>query len=200
LRTDTDWAACATGSVLLNRVPSAKEIIMTSRRRFIAGAALAAAAAPLRTAFAQPKKGDFLFVQNAQSMAYDQGKLTLQGVSPVTIFFSDRPERIAGNMRTRDFVPFWSDGKDSFAKDNPNANLSILEPDKYVVDSVLTLARPALDGETLSYDVKILEGKIPASGGPVSLFIDIIGMPLTPMSYAGVARRTAYRRAVYWRR
>jgi hypothetical protein len=173
---------------------------MTSRRRFIAGVALAAAAAPLGTALAQAKQGDFLFVQNAKSMTYDQGKLTLQGVSPVTIFFSDRPERIAGNMRTRDFVPFWSDGKDSFAKDNPNANLSILEPDKYVVDSVLTLARPALDGETLSYDVKILEGKIPASGGPVSLFIDIIGMPLTPMSYAGVARRTAYRRAVYWRR
>jgi hypothetical protein len=40
---------------------------------------------------------------------------------------------------------------------------------------------------------------MPASGGPASLFIDIIGMPLTPMSYAGVARRTAYRRAVIYR-
>jgi hypothetical protein len=29
----------------------------------------------------------------------------------------------------------------------------------------------------------------------VSVFIDVIGMPLTPLSYAGVARRT-YRRAV----
>ena len=44
-----------------------------------------------------------------------------------------------------------------------------------------------------------LEGNMPAKGGPVSLFIDIIGMPLTPVSYAGMARRTAYRRAVYWR-
>jgi hypothetical protein len=41
---------------------------------------------------------------------------------------------------------------------------------------------------------------MPATGGPVALFIDVIGMPLTPLSYAGVARRTAYRRAVYWRR
>jgi hypothetical protein len=40
---------------------------------------------------------------------------------------------------------------------------------------------------------------MPATGGPVALFIDV-GMPLTPLSYAGVARRTAYRRAVYWRR
>jgi hypothetical protein len=48
-------------------------------------------------------------------------------------------------------------------------------------------------------DVQILEGSMPAKGGPVSLFIDIVGMPLTPLSYAGVARRTAYRRAVYLR-
>jgi hypothetical protein len=31
-----------------------------------------------------------------------------------------------------------------------------------------------------------------------SVFIDIIGRPLTPFSYAGVARR-AYRRSFYWR-
>jgi len=173
---------------------------MTTRRHFLAAAALAASSAPLKAALAQgAKEADFLFVQNAKSMTYDKGKLTLRGVSPVTIFFTDRPERIAGNMPTRVFVPFWSEGKDSFAKDNPNANLSILEKDKALADVVVTLAHPALKGEDLAYDVKILEGNMPAKGGPVSLFIDIIGMPLTPISYAGMARRTAYRRAVYWR-
>jgi hypothetical protein len=172
---------------------------MTSRRNFIATAALAASAAHVSTAIAQAKSADFLFVQNAHSMTYAGGKLTLKGVSPVTVFFTDRPERIAGNMATRAFVPFWSDGKDSFAKDNPNANLSVLEPDKEVADIVVTLANPVLNGDDLSYDVKILEGTMPAAGGPVSLFIDVIGMPMTPLSYAGVARRTAYRRAVYRR-
>jgi hypothetical protein len=38
---------------------------------------------------------------------------------------------------------------------------------------------------------------MPAAGTDVSVFIDIIGMPLTPLSYAAVARRT-YRRA-FWR-
>jgi len=173
---------------------------MTTRRHFITAAALVASAAPLGSALAQAKEGDFLFVQSAKSMNYDKGKLTLKGVSPVTIFFSDRPERIAGNMPTSAFVPFWSDGKDSFAKDNPNANVSILEKDKFAADIVVTLANPVLKGEDLSYDVKILEGNLPASGAPVSLFIDIIGMPMTPLSYAGVARRTAYRHAVYWHR
>lgn len=175
---------------------------MNNRRQLMTAAALVAAATPIRTALAQaPKEGDFLFVQNAKSMSYDKasGKLTLLGISPVTVFFTDRPERIAGNMRTIDFVPFWSEGKDSFAKDNPNANLSVLEKDMPVADIVVTLRNPVLKGENLSYEVAVLEGNLPAKGGPVSLFIDIIGMPLTPVSVAGVARRTAYRRVV-WRR
>jgi hypothetical protein len=172
---------------------------MITRRNLIVGTALAAAAGTITSARAQAKQADFLFVQNAASMSYANGKLMLKGVSPVTVFFSDRPERIAGNMATQVFVPFWSDGKDSFAKDNPNANLSVLEKDKFNADIVLTLSNPVLKGDVLSYDVKILEGTMPTSGGPASLFIDVIGMPLTPMSYAGVARRTAYRRAVIWR-
>jgi len=38
---------------------------------------------------------------------------------------------------------------------------------------------------------------MPASGKDVSVFIDVIGMPLTPVSYAGVARRTYRRAAIY---
>jgi hypothetical protein len=32
--------------------------------------------------------------------------------------------------------------------------------------------------------------------GPASVFVDIIGLPFTPLSFAGVARRTA--RRAYW--
>jgi hypothetical protein len=110
---------------------------MTSRRSFVATAVLFASAAPLEAALAQAtrepaKEADFLFVQNAKSMTFDKanGNLTLRDISPVTIFFTDRPERIAGNMPTRVFVPFWADGKGSFAKDAPNANLAILERDR----------------------------------------------------------------------
>lgn len=139
------------------------------------------------------KQADFLFVQNANNIHYADGKLTLKGVSPTTILFTDRPERIAGHMATARFVPFWSKGKDSFLADPPNATLSIVNEDK-VNDVVVVLRDPELKGDELSYHVRVLEGEMPATGGPVSLFIDIIGMPLTPLSYAGVARRT-YRRA-----
>ena len=179
---------------------------MATRRGFLTTVALVASVAPLKVGLAQTatenaKEADFLFVQNAKSMSYDKatGVLTLKGISPMTVFFTDRPERVAGNMATIDFVPFWSEGKDSFLKDPPNANLSVLGQGKEVGDVVVVLGNPVLKGDDLSYGVKILEGEMPVTGGPVSLFIDVIGMPLTPVSFAGAARRTAYRRAV-WRR
>jgi hypothetical protein len=176
---------------------------MTTRRKFIA-AALAAPLVPLGSAMAQAvkeqpaKQADFLFVQTAKSMSFDKSanKLTLEGVSSTTLFFSDRPERIAGNMKTAAFVPFWSTGMDSFLKDPPNADVSILEGDK-LRQVVVVLQAPELKGDNLTYTVKVLQGDMPEKGADVSVFIDIIGMPRTPFSYAGVRRRT-YRRVV-WR-
>ena len=177
---------------------------MITRRTFMA-AALVAPMLPAASAVAQgvkeqeqAKQADFLFVQTAKRMSFDKStnKLTLHGISSTTLFFSDRPERIAGNMKTATFVPFWSKGKDSFLKDPPNADLSILEGDK-LRQVVVVLQAPVLKGDALVYTVKVLQGELPAKAADVSVFIDIIGMPLTPMSYAGVARRT-YRR-VYWR-
>lgn len=145
------------------------------------------------------KQADFLFVQSAKGMSFDNAtqKLTLHDVSPITLFFSDRPERIAGNMKTVAFVPFWSTGTDSFLKDPPNADISILEGDN-LRQVVAVLQAPTLSGNDLTYTVKIIEGELPAKGADVSVFIDVIGMPMTPVSYAGVARRS-YRRAVIYR-
>jgi hypothetical protein len=140
----------------------------------------------------QSKNVDVLFVQNAKNVSFSKGKLVLRGVNPVTVAFTDRPARMAGHMQTSRLVPLWSQGKDSFLKDNPNATLSVFRGDN-VSDLVVELSNPQLSGNDLTYDARILEGTPPANGGPCALFIDIIGMPATPMSYAGAARR-AWRR------
>jgi hypothetical protein len=174
----------------------------TSRRQLIAGATgLAGALLVPGAASAQDASGakaDFLFVQTADSMAFDadQNRLTLNDISPTTLFFSDRPERIAGNMTTEAFVPFWSEGKDSFLSDPPNADISILEDGK-LRQTVVVLDDPVLENGDLHYTVKIIDGDMPVMGEHVSVFIDIIGMPLTPLSVAGVRRR-AFRRAVLY--
>jgi hypothetical protein len=142
------------------------------------------------------EQAQFLFVQSARQMRYAKGQLTLVDVSPVTVLFSDRPERLAGHMLTEAFVPFWSEGDDSFEKDPPNADLAVLEANQDA-DVVLTLHEPRLLGRDLSYRVDVLEGQPPAIGGAASLFIDIIGRPLTPLSFAGANRRMWRRRVLY---
>jgi hypothetical protein len=54
-----------------------------------------------------------------------------------------------------------------------------------------------MTGDQLTFDVRVLEGDLAGGDGPAAVFIDIIGMPLTPLSFAGVARRTARRAAWY---
>jgi hypothetical protein len=190
-------------NVIPVRLSSDKRKVSTvfTRRNLVVGAALAASALasakwkPADAAEEAPKTGEFLFVQTSKGMTFDKAKLTLTGVSPVTLFFTDRPERIAGNMKTAAFIPFWSEGKDSFKSNPPNADISLLEG-KTLRQVVAELQDPVLNGEDLSYTVKVLQGDPPAKADDVSVFIDIIGRPLTPFSFAGVARR-AYRRA-YW--
>jgi hypothetical protein len=88
----------------------------------------------------------------------------------------------------------WSQGADSFLSDPPNATLSVFQGNA-VSSTVVVLRNPRLAGSDLSYEARVLEGTLPKQSGPCSLFIDIIGMPLTPFSYAGAARR-AWRRGL----
>ncbi len=117
---------------------------------------------------------ELLFVQSASSMVYKEGKpatLTLENVSPTVIFFSDRPQRVAGHVAMPGFLDAWNEGSDSFLDDPPNANLSLLDDGK-VTNVVIELLNPQYDGTDLSYQVKVLEGKLPATGGTTALFID----------------------------
>jgi hypothetical protein len=159
------------------------------------------AAEPVTAASSEPKPliVPVLFVQNAEAVVFGQVTLTLKGISPMTVFFSDRPVRVAGHFNTKDeFVPLWDEGKDSFLKDPPNATVSMYEKGReQLTDVVVKLSKPRLAGKDLTYDIKVIEGKVPQKGGACSVFIDIIGLPFTPLSFAGVARRTAYR-TVMW--
>ncbi len=134
-----------------------------------------------------------LYVQTAGGVTYADGKLTLHSLAPATLFFSDRPDRVTGHVTSEEFVQTWGDGDDSFASNPPNAALSIFG-DGQVHDVVVELAEPVLAGADLTYRVDVLDGELPANGGPSSLFIDVIGRPLSPVSVAGVRRRERRRR------
>jgi hypothetical protein len=196
-----------------------KELIMTldisppssqlSRRRALAAAALAGfggAALATRGVAAQEaspspvaeEEVSYLFVQSGfTSGILDQATegvqswmLTLQGAPEQTVFFSERPTRIAGAISTERFL----ETLDFSADDPPNAAL-VIGVDEGATVVILELTEPVYDPDaaTLTYITKILEIDVlitsgfgfptdplgpdtyPPEFGPSSLFIDSTG-------------------------
>ena len=68
-----------------------------------------------------------LFVMNARGASLQGQTLTLAGVSLNSIVFADRPVRSAGHLLTQHLLEEWTEG--SFAKDPPNATVSVMTKD-----------------------------------------------------------------------
>jgi hypothetical protein len=149
------------------------------------------------SAAAKPEIVPSLFVLNSRGATLQGDTLVLTGVTPSSIIFADRPVRSAGHQPTADVIAEWGSGDDSFAKNPPNATVSVLGKDGSVKDAVVVLKNPKLDGDKLTFNVQTLEGDLAGADGAAAVFIDIIGRPFTPMSFAGVARRSAFRGAMY---
>ncbi len=147
---------------------------------------------------AKPEIIPSFVVLNARGATLQGSNLTLVGVASNAIIFADRPVRAAGHALTGDLLEEWSSGNGSFGKDPPNATVSVLNKDASLTkDAVVVLSSPKLDGDKLTFTVKVLEGDLAGTDGSAAVFIDIIGLPFTPLSFAGVARRTARRAAFY---
>jgi len=136
-----------------------------------AGPALADQA---ETAKAAGKDASWLFIQTAPKIKFDGKTLTLQNVNPSVTMFTDRPARVAEAIATAAFVKNWDKGTTkSFKSDPPNAGLTSIVDGKLQTATV-ELSHPQMEGMTLRYDVRVVNGEVPASGGPTSLFIDQI--------------------------
>jgi hypothetical protein len=136
-------------------------------------------------ATAQTKGPQYLFVQTAKNVTFKDGVLTLQDVSPVTAFFSERPERIVGQVRNDQFLKSWNEGKNSFKNDRPNAVLSVFSDKTRPTGAVVVLSNPRLSGNNLLYDAQTLKGTLPAAGTQSTLFIDGGGAPCDPQFDTG---------------
>ena len=138
---------------------------------------------------------ELLFVQDAGSMSYEGQTLTFKDPDPYTLYFSDRPDRIAGHITLDAFLKEVSKGPDSFAEDPPNATLMVFGGNELVQVVVELPSKPYFRDGDLLFEVRVIEGTVPESGGQSALFIDTVGHPASPGSVAGVHRRER-RRAV----
>jgi hypothetical protein len=135
--------------------------------------------APGQKTIGQPSqagKGDMipsLAVINSRGATLQGNVLTMTGVGSNSIVFADRPFRAAGHVLTKHFLKEWDEGSDSFAKDPPNATISVLSGEGDAVeDAVVVLKSPKLEGDNLTFEVSVLEGGLSKATGPASLFID----------------------------
>jgi hypothetical protein len=144
----------------------------------VSAAALSLAACSMTSTAGAPQ---LMFVHSAEDLKVDPaaGTFRLVKVTQQTLYFSDRPQRIAGHLTMTDYLKEWTSaaGKDNFGADPPNAALSVYEPgqaDNTLV--VVKITNPVVDGADLIYSYKIIKGTMPARGGATSLFIDWIGV------------------------
>lgn len=113
----------------------------------------------------ESEETSFLYVQTAEfgslvPSSDGHWTLTLNDVSPNTIYFSDRPARETGQEPTGDFVADWDVGEESFAEVPPNAALEFIDSTSESRILVLELMNLEYDEElnTIQYEVIILDG------------------------------------------
>lgn len=142
---------------------------------------LAAYASTPPTTSSSSEDARFMFVHVAEGVRVDKAAKTfrLVGVNQQTLFFSDRPARMAGHLKMTDYLAEWTskEGKNNFSAVPPNAALSVYEPGK--TDNTLVvveITNPQVDGSDLVYNYKLIDGSLPEGTGPTSLFIDRIGI------------------------
>lgn len=142
---------------------------------------MAVCAANSTASAATSETPQYMFVQIADDVKVDAAAKTIRlvNVNQQTLYFSDRPVRIAGHIKMADYLEEWTAkaGKDNFGGDPPNAVLSVFEPGKSDNTVVaIEITHPQIDGSDLIYNYKLIEGSLPAGGGATSLFIDWIGV------------------------
>ena len=139
---------------------------------------------------------DALFVSNAKEMAFDGHILSMIGIDKTITYFCDRPIRFAGQMHLEEVRELVSVGKNNFGDIPPNAALSILDKEGKIITVVLHLyKKPNVKENEIEYPVKVLLGELPKTGGASTMFIDVVGVPVSPGSVAGAKRRTRRRTA-----
>jgi len=113
----------------------------------------------------------WLYVVNATGGSFDGKTITLHDVPPA-LMFSDRPNRIYGHMTLSELLPLVKEGPDSFVVNPPNAVLSTFREGELPTEATVTMFDAGIDGANMTFTVNVLDGSIPATFGPASLFVD----------------------------
>jgi hypothetical protein len=114
----------------------------------------------------------WLYVIDADAAVATDSSLTLAGLDPDAVAFTDRPTRQARRLLVQELVDDWN--AMGFVDDPPNAALAVrLEGEQQVY--VVELTEPQLDADELTFSYVLIDEPgtpLPANLGPLAVFID----------------------------
>jgi hypothetical protein len=153
----------------------------------VCGLVLAATSSTALAGAPKPRKTDVLFVLEGQQAwtvgADDTLELTIAGVDPNVLFFSDRPARTAGTVASTELFAGWE--ALDFRRDPPNAAVVMQDGPKGRRPTAVELGEPRYDDATatVTFPLSALSGQESswlrtltqdraATHGSIDLFID----------------------------
>lgn len=117
------------------------------------------------------KPPQYLFIITGDTGTFEDGKLTLNG-TPIVTFYSMATQRSVGHFLVGTFVETWEKNSSIYKADPPNGTLSVLD-EKGSLGAVIEVSNPVSTLNSITFNARVLEGKLPASFNASSLFLKL---------------------------
>lgn len=109
---------------------------------------------------------EYLYIVTITEGHFNGHELTLVADENVA-YFADRPSRLVGQITLQQLVDLWLLGDNNFTASPPNASLAIDGQ-----TAIVELQAPRLMGTTITFQVNVIGGTVPAQFKQASLTID----------------------------
>ncbi len=113
----------------------------------------------------------YLFIITGDTGTFKDGKLTLNG-TPIVTFTYLGTTREVGHFLVDTFVEMWDKNPSTYNTNPPSGTLSVLDK-KGHANSVIAVSNPVSTLNSITFDARVLEGKLPASFNASSLFLKL---------------------------
>ncbi len=117
------------------------------------------------------KNPQYLFIITGDTGTFEDGKLTLKG-APIVSFYSMATQRSVGHFLVGTFVETWEKNSSIYKADPPNGTLSVLD-EKGSLGAVIEVSNPVSTLNSITFNARVLEGKLPASFNASSFFLKL---------------------------
>ena len=113
----------------------------------------------------------WLYVIQSEQGHIGDGRIYFEKTGKNLLYFSDRPNRLAGKAPIETLSKKWAHGENNFAENPPNAVL-VTSGSHEKSETVIELLDVELEQQRISFRYKVILGELPSSFGENSLFID----------------------------